>query len=321
MKRAFAVPALVLAALLLAGCSSGMTSGSDSADTMVSDGSVGEIAPMQNGTVQDGSVDEGGVVSGAVADRAVITTGTVSLTASDPIGAADDAIKLVTGAGGRIDNRSEQPATETQPAHATLVIRVPAEQLDTVLDKIKQLGVVNAVSLSASDVTQQKQDVEARISALQTSVDRLLVLMASAANTADLIAIESALSSRQAELDSLTAQRDYLDDQIDYSTLSVDFVSEGTVAQGDPDTFWDGLLAGWNSLIAFLSGFIVVLGVLLPWLLLFALIAAIVFAIVAAARRASRRRAAERDAARDAALLAGPVADPTAAAETEDVQQ
>lgn len=319
MKRAFTVPALVLAALLLAGCSSGMTSGSDSGSSM-SEGSVGEIAPMQDGTVQDGTMqngaDAGGFVPGAVSERAVITTGTVSLTSADPIGAADDAIKLVTGAGGRIDNRSEQPATETQPARATLVIRVPAEQLDTVLDKIKQLGVVNTVSLNASDVTQQKQDVEARIAALQTSVDRLLVLMASAANTADLIAIESALSSRQAELDSLTAQRDYLDDQIDYSTLSVDFVSEGTVAQGDPDTFWDGLLAGWDSLLAFLSGFIVVLGVLLPWLLLLAVIAAIVLAIVVAARRASRRRAAERDAA----LHTGPLADP-AAAETEDVQQ
>ncbi|MET1019194.1 MAG: DUF4349 domain-containing protein [Microterricola sp.] len=313
MKRAFTVPALVLAAMLLAGCSSGMTTGTDSGGSM-SEGSVGEIAPMQDGSVQDGA---GGFVSGEVSERAVITTGTVSLTAGDPIGAADDAIKLVTGAGGRIDNRSEQPATETQPARATLVIRVPAEQLNTVLDKIKQLGVVNAVSLNASDVTQQKQDVEARISALQTSVDRLLVLMASAANTADLIAIESALSSRQAELDSLTAQRDYLDDQIDYSTLSVDFVSEGTVAQGDPDTFWDGLLAGWNSLLAFLGGFIVVLGVLLPWLLLLAVIAGIVLAIVLAARRSSRRRAAERSAA----LQAGPVADPTAAAETEDVQQ
>lgn len=311
MKRAFTVPALVLAALLLAGCSSGMTAGTDSGSSM-SEGSVGEIAPMQDGTVQDGALSAGGFVPGAISDRAVITTGTVSLTATDPIGAADDAIKLVTGAGGRIDNRSEQPATETQPAHATLVIRVPAEQLNTVLDKIKQLGVVNTVSLNASDVTQQKQDVEARIAALQTSVDRLLVLMASAANTADLIAIESALSSRQAELDSLTAQRDYLDDQIDYSTLSVDFVSEGTVAQGDPDTFWDGLLAGWNSLLAFLSGFIVVLGVLLPWLLLFALIAAVVLAIVVAARRASRRRAAERDAA---------LQPPAEAVETEDVQQ
>src|SRR5437868_4223551 len=98
MKRAFTVPALVLAALLLAGCSSGMTSESDSGG---SNGSVGEIAPMQDGTMQDGvvkdgSVDAGGFVPGAVSERAVITTGSVSLTATDPIGAADDAIKLVT---------------------------------------------------------------------------------------------------------------------------------------------------------------------------------------------------------------------------------
>ena len=292
MKRALGASALVLAALLLAGCSAGMSTG-DSAS-----------AP-HNGVPlvqQDAGAADGGkyvpleAVPGAATDRAVITTGNVSITATEPIAAASDASKLVTGAGGRVDSRTEQPATETQPASASLVIRVPADQLDEVLDNIKLLGTVNSVSINASDVTQQKQDIDARITALQTSVDRLLELMSSSANTTDLIAIESALSERQAELDSLTAQRDSLDDQIDFSTVYLDFVSEGTVAESGPSDFWGGLAAGWNALIAFLGGLVVVIGVILPWLLPLGVLAAIVVAIVGAVRR-RRARTDSGDAA------------------------
>ncbi|AMB59225.1 DUF4349 domain-containing protein [Microterricola viridarii] len=309
MKRALTVPALVLAALMLAGCSAG------TADGAFSGGSVGmvdhsaELAPMPQGVADSAAGGVAGSPS-VVTDRAVITTGNVSVTAADPLGAADSAIKLVTGAGGRVDNRTEQPATDTQRASASLTIRVPAEELDNMLGKIKQLGTVTSVTLSATDVTQQKQDVTARITALQTSVDRLLELMKTSASTADLIAIESALSSRQADLDSLTAQLDYLDDQIDYSTLYVDFAAEGTVTPGSPDNFWSGLLAGWNSLVSFLGGFIVVLGVLLPWLVLLALLGGIAWAIVARVRHG--RRAAGAGVA--------PASAPASAPE-EDVQQ
>lgn len=288
MKRSLSIAAITLAALLLAGCSSGSDTAQQSSGSIAHDGSAPVLGYRIEGGAELGSAP---LAPEALGDRAVITTGSVSITSTDPIAAATEATKLVSSADGRVDSRSEQPATDTFPARASLVIRVPAEQLDGVLDKIKQLGTVNSVSLNASDVTQQKQDISARITALQTSVDRLLDLMSKAADTADLIAIESALSSRQAELDSLITQRDYLDDQIDYSTIDVEFVSEGTVAPGSPDSFWDGIVAGWNSLVAFLAGFVVVLGVLIPWLALLGVLAAIVVAIIVRVRR--RRRTAE----------------------------
>lgn len=299
MKRSLTIVAIALATLLLAGCSSG-------GDTAMTSGGVAynESAPALDQKIE-GVTGFGSepLAPESLGDRAVITTGSVSITSADPIGAATEATKLVSSADGRVDSRSEQPATDTLPARASLVIRVPAEQLDAVLEKVKQLGTVNSVSLNASDVTQQKQDISARITALQTSVDRLLDLMGKAANTADLIAIESALSSRQAELDSLVTQRDYLDDQIDYSTIDVEFVSEGTVAPGSPDSFWDGIVAGWNSLVAFLAGFVVVLGVLIPWLALLGILAAIVVAVIV---RVRRRGTAEPDA------NAGETVDPVA---------
>ena len=141
---------------------------------------------------------------------------------------------LVTAAGGRLDSQNQQPGTDAQPARAALVIRVPSARYEAVVADIQKLGGVTQYSTEASDVTQQKQDIDARISALQTSTKRLESLMADADSTADLIEIENALSGRQAELDSLTTQRDYLEDQVAFSTLSVDFTAPGVVSPGSP---------------------------------------------------------------------------------------
>ena len=194
------------------------------------------------------------------ANRDIVTTGTVSLTVADPIAAADSVTGAVERAGGRVDSSTEQPATEGEKAGATLVLRIPAERLSATLSTIKQLGTVNSVSLKSDDVTTQSRDVDARITALQTSVDRLLDLMSKATTTADLITIESTLSARQADLDSLKAQKAALDDQVSMSTITLELHAKGTVAAPAPATFWSGLGTGWDALVATMSGLLVALG-------------------------------------------------------------
>jgi hypothetical protein len=277
-----AAAAAALAALLLSGCSMGQGSSSDTGgEPGVAQPDIGVEAP------------EGGEASGeefapdqpADDDRSVITTGRLALTVDDPTESAAQVADLVDGAGGRIDSRSETPGTDTQQARATLVVRIPADEFDRVLADLRELGEVDSVQLDSSDVTQQRQDLDARIGALEASVDRLLALLADADTTADLIAIESELSSRQAELDSLVAQRDYLADQVDYSTLTVELLSEGLAPDAGPDDFWSGLVTGWEALVAFASGLLVVAGVLLPWIGVLLVIAAIVAAVVILATR------------------------------------
>ena len=279
-----AVAVVVSAVLLFAGCTS--SNGSSDSSSSVGQVSRGAEIPQQDlGTTEFGAVD--GASSTAVsADRAVVTTGSVSVTVADPIAATQSAVTITEQAGGRIDSRTENPKTDTQPASATLVLRIPADGFDRTLADIKHLGTVNYVSLNATDVTGQSTDLDARITALTTSVDRLLALMTTATSTADLITIESALSDRQAQLESLQAQRSALDDQIDYSTVSLELYSEGVVAAGGPDTFWSGFVAGWNALVATLSGAVVVVGVLLPWLAVIAVLGGIALLI----RRVSTRK-------------------------------
>jgi len=279
--RAGVVGALALIGLLLAGCTAvGSQSASDS-------GSAARSESMDAGTVPGEMAAPGEAVAGdaAVTDRSVITTGSVSLTVADPIRSAEDAATIVEEAGGRVDSRTETPETDNQSASANLSLRIPVGDLDRTLDALRALGTVNYVSLNASDVTQQSQDLDARITALSTSVDRLLTLMAQATTTTDLIAIEGELSTRQAELEGLKSQRDYLTDQVEYSTITLDLYSTGTVAPGAPDNFWTGIVAGWTTLVTALGALLVGVGFALPWLAILAVAGGIVFLIVRLATR------------------------------------
>ncbi|TFV89547.1 DUF4349 domain-containing protein [Blastococcus sp. CT_GayMR16] len=221
-------------------------------------------------------------------DRQVIATATASLAVEDPADSAQRVSELVESAGGRVDERTEQAASGedgTEGAVADLVVRVPAAELTGLLADLEELGDVESVSVSRSDVTASAVDLDARISALRTSVARLTTLMDGAATTEALLAAEEALADRQETLESLQSQRALLADQVELSTLSVHLEPFGVAPAGGPDGFLDGLGTGWRALVSALSGAAIVFGVLLPWLGIAALVAAAVLVLVRLARR------------------------------------
>lgn len=217
-------------------------------------------------------------------DRKEIVTGRLMLTADDPVAAGRQVVTIVEESGGRVDSVTEQPEISS-----VLTVRVPADRLAGTLDELRGLGEVTSLTTTRDDVTLQYTDLEARISALQASVDRLRALMTSAANTADLIEAENALAQRQAELDSLTAQQRYLSDQIDLSTLTVDISAEPR-RPDDRDSFWDGVVEGWDNLRSAVGDSIVTFGVALPWLGFLLVGAGVVYLIVRLLARIGRRR-------------------------------
>lgn len=220
----------------------------------------------------------------------IITTVQVTVTVDRPIEAADEAARIVDRAGGTVASRSERAASENEAGSAQLILRIPSAKLSATLEQLKDLGVTRDTSIDSTDVTAQSDDLDARIAALRTSVDRLLDLMSEADSTDALIKIESALSERQAELEGLESQKRYLDDQVQLSTVSLSLVSEKDAPAETPDTFWTGLLAGWSSFVGFLSAALVVIGVLVPWIVAAAVVTAIVLLWV----RLARRRKAEQ---------------------------
>lgn len=259
--------------LLLGGCAAGMSGVPDQVEPAIG-GGVSSDQQLESGVV------DGMVVDGTAADRSVITTGWAIVRVEQPGEAADDAIRIVEAAGGRIDGRSESAPTDYSGGSASLTLRIPSDDLTEVLDELKALGDVQEVSLAASDVTLQVQDLDARISAMRASIERLQVLIAQATDIDALISLETAISDRQAQLESMLAEQRWLGDQVSMSTIQLDLVTELVVAEPEPETFLDGLSAGWTAFVGFLGGLLVVVGFLIPWLILFAVIGVIVLVIV-----------------------------------------
>ena len=268
----------MLAVAVLVGCSGPSDSGSSGADSAAPGVVVTEpVPPAGPGTGPADPVD-------ADPDRQVVTTAAASLTVDDPADGAQRVSELVQAAGGRVDERTERAGSGDDEggddgggdAAADLVVRVPAASLTGLLADLADLGEVTDVSVSRSDVTATAVDVDARISALRTSVARLQGLMDGAATTEALLAAEAALAERQQELEALQSQRALLADQVELSTLTVHLQPYGVVPAGGPDGFLDGLATGWRALVVALGAVVVVLGVVLPWLVLAAALTAAV---------------------------------------------
>ncbi|SEK85115.1 DUF4349 domain-containing protein [Rhodococcus maanshanensis] len=274
--KAPALATILILIALLAGCGGGEPEQSQS------DSQSSPAAGAEAGIAPDAKLAP--APAEGLAERQEVTTGSVSLTAADPVDTGRTVVRIVENAGGRVDDRTERPRTDDTEPSSSLTVRIPADRLTATLDEISGLGEVTGVSVSRSDVTMQTQDLDARIGALQASVTRLQGLIATAANTADLIEAENALSQRQAELDSLVAQRRALADQVELATISIDITTDGP-GSADPDSFWDGVVAGWHALLSALHGLIVFLGRAVPWVGFLALVVLVGYALVRLVRR------------------------------------
>jgi hypothetical protein len=265
----------VATAVLLTSCS-GFAANEAGGGSVPEPGRALPGEPFPDGSEPDvgagGSEDEG-----TDAGREVIVTAWVSLSDADPLEVADEIEEIAEAAGGRVDQRTDSPAAAADPASASLVLRIPTNDLDGAMDEIAETGTVVSSALDRRDVTSTVTDITARIGALEASIDRLLELLDGATSTSDLISIESELTTRQAERDSLVAQQQALVEQVAFSTVTVDIGVPEEVGGAGPGDFWSGLVLGFRSLGAFLGGALVVVGVLVPWLLLAAAVAAFVW--------------------------------------------
>ena len=260
---------------------------------------------MIDGSASAGDMNAGGAASAesdASGDRELIASGSLSLRVDDIDTSAAAVVDAAEARGGYveslnigtndmvmdIDGMTTMPAS---PNGAWVQVRVPADQLTETIDELGSLGEVTASNISRQDVTEQAVDLRARITSAETSVARLTELMSQSASVADLIAAESALAERQATLESLQQQLEMLEGQVEMSSLSVDLTLAQESVEADPAGFGDGLVAGWNGLIATLNGIVIGLGFLLPWIVIIAVAGTIVWAIRRAIRRGRTRRA------------------------------
>jgi hypothetical protein len=262
---------LVLASMAgwaLVGCAAGGSGGAESAS--------GGQAPAQEAAASTDADDP---------DTAVVITGRISIVAEDPIAAAADATAIVSDAGGRVSGRTERAAEDGGQASAELTLRIPADAIEDVRTDLAGLGAVKETSLESTEVGATQRDLDARITTLRASIARYTDWLGTAAETSDLIELESAIAERQSELEGLEAQSRSLEDQVAMSTITLSLVSEYVPVETAPKDFGDALTVGWDGFIAFWGAMLIGIGMALPWLALLAVIAVLVIWLVVRGRR------------------------------------
>jgi hypothetical protein len=146
--------------------------------------------------------------SAALAPR-LIRQATAHVEVSDLDNVLQSTRNLVKRFNGRVVESGVTSDVDIRSAH--LLIRVPADSLDTLLAELTDLGDVRSVSTSSTDVSREYLDTETRLRVKEETVRRMSQLIQRSSRVEDLVAVERELSRVTAELESLKGQIQYFD--------------------------------------------------------------------------------------------------------------
>ena len=295
LRRMVAIGAIsAVCAIALAGCSGAGTSTSSRASGGVAaapegaaasdrapaaksaaDAPVGQAAVSRTGTpvvgigpklTRSASLDLRVKDIGAAAARVRgIAAGLQAIVLSEQIGKGGPGDATPLSGGG-------EPSTSFN-GFGTLALSVPADKLDTALDQLAAGVTVLQRSSSSQDVTSQYVDTQSRLKTMSASVERVRALMSQAKDLGQVVALESEMSRREADLESLESQMAALKNSVERSTLTVSLSTAGNVPVTD-NAFLAGLHSGWDAFTASASGLFKAVGALLPFVLFMSLLAA-----------------------------------------------
>jgi hypothetical protein len=262
---------------VLAGCGAGggASSTSSAAKPAALDASGGAGAAKSDfaGTSSKERAAQSGVlvISPRVlpGSRDIIYRGSLTVRVKDLSAAAARVEDLARGVNGFVfaEQTSSSPDSPGQgTAHLTL--RVPPAEFTGVLRDVAAMGKRLSQSQTAEDVTGQVVDTQSRIATQKRSVARVRALLGQAKTIGEVVQVESELTRREADLESLQAQLAKLTDVTELATVDVNLLGPSAVAPAKQHRhlgFLTGLDGGWTALVRVGAVALTVVGAVLPF--------------------------------------------------------
>lgn len=197
----------------------------------------------------------------------------------------EDAVAAAKAAGGYLEDESSSRDGDGF-THATLTLRVPAEDFDTFVEEVSSLGEVTSSQVKTQDVSEEYVDLESRMRHLQAQEQFYLTLISRAQTIQEMISIREHLDTIQLEKEQVQGRMNFLDQQVAFSTLTLS-VDETSGEEGKGEGFWGKVGEAFKSFGRGMRKLAVGFFYVLPYLLV---LAAMVAAIWLAVRRARRSR-------------------------------
>lgn len=274
------------------GDASGEVSSSDGAERNFGDAEAGAGSDMSGGGQVASDAEASPALQPPAVERHVISNGTISLVSDDVAKARRDVQRIVDAQRGTITEENTDTNDEGTATYSRLVVRVPSSSFAVTMLALEKSAELRRSQLTSEDVTAQVIDTDVRVRAQEGSLRRVEQLLARARSLKDIVWIESQLTQRQSELDSLKSQQAWLSDQTSDSTITID-IERSHVAEpekeerNEPAGFLVGVKGGMKALGGFATAMATIVGALLPFAIVLALFGLPMWLLV---RRSARRR-------------------------------
>ncbi|MGD8968777.1 MAG: DUF4349 domain-containing protein, partial [Anaerolineae bacterium] len=266
----------------------------------------GEIVPVQATAVveREAVFEEPAAAPGesgaraadyAATERLIIRNASLDIVVRDTEDAVDQVDALAEELGGFVieSNLNEYQ----QGMRAYLRLRVPAESLDTALERIRDLAMeVRRENVSGQDVTEEYVDLQSRMRHLEATEERLLTFMAEAEDTEAALEVYDRLQTIQADIEQVKGRMQYLEESAAMATITLD-ITPSELAQPIQVGGWQPrgtLRNAFESLIRvfqfLVDALIVIIVLVVPILAVIALPLVGLFFLIRAILRRRRKR-------------------------------
>ncbi len=158
----------------------------------------------------------GGAAAAQDGNRLLVKTASIEIVVPLVTEALAAASRIVDEFGGYVhDSVSEKDDA------ARLKLRIPANQLSTVLDRLAGLGEERRREVSVEDVTETVADLDAELANKRALRDRLRALLVRAKDVKDVLSVEGELTRLQTDIDSLESRLKRMRTDIQFSAVDL----------------------------------------------------------------------------------------------------
>jgi len=238
--KSLGASALLLLVLALAACGSGETK-SDEGRVSIGREPAGVDSPAGYGEdLAQSSVGAVGITGDPATlgefGRKVVKTADLGLRSKEVRESAARAQQVAATAGGTV--LSSQVYRNGDSVTADLVLSVPSEEFERVLDELRSLGQkVTTDSISGQDVTEEYVDLESRERNLRATEESLLRLYEKAGNVEEALSIQRELTGVRGEIELVQGRIKYLDQRSTYSQITLNI--QPVTSPPPPRPSWD----------------------------------------------------------------------------------
>jgi len=229
---------MIIISLVVSACAAQSASESITDDSGRKDfDSVENYAPeapaMEQEYVEEQGFDGGSGGTASAVERMVIYNAHLEIAVEQPEDVMKEVIKMAEEAGGFVvsSNLYQTYTDSGRVPRVSLTIRVPAGDLDSIMDAIKAMTPdpkedVISENVSGQDVTSEYTDLASRLRNLEAAEEALVELMEDARDPEDVLNIFDELVYYRGEIEIVKGRMKYLEESADLSAITIEIVAK-----------------------------------------------------------------------------------------------